>query len=104
MNHISIPPLDHFIEVEVVPGHLHVSQNGNVASKPNIGLLADGCVKSPLAVALYELGKGRRIAVLLAEHVTFFMLRTEVKYIDRLSRLIEVMIPNIILMSGELAV
>lgn len=55
--------LDHFVKVEVIPRHLHVTENGLKSIYPNIGLLTNRRIETPVVVTVIEFWKCNGVAI-----------------------------------------
>jgi hypothetical protein len=103
-NNISIPPLDHLIQKKIIACHLHISDERNITTKPDISLLADRCVETPVAVLIEEFAERGGVAMELAVVVCKFVFAGEMKYVDRFPGIGKVVVVNCTLVSIELAI
>jgi hypothetical protein len=78
--------LDDLVEKEVVPHGVHLAHNRDEAAKPGVRLLSCGRVESPLVAEHGDLLKKCRVAMLVADVVTFLVLTVEVPDIHRKDR------------------
>lgn len=102
-NHIPIPPLDHLIQKEGTASGLHVPNNSDVPTKPNISLFTYRSIEPPLAI-LEQLGKGGWVAAKLAMSVGHLVLAVEMKDVHGFTSCVEMLLANSLLMGIELAI
>jgi hypothetical protein len=60
---ISVPSFDHFIQEEIISCHFHVPDHRDIAAEPNIRLLADRGIETPVAILVNKFGESGGIAV-----------------------------------------